>query len=104
MSAPELRFIDMQDALYEQEKWLRYLVLRRPIGLPEDAVLFPFEPESLHLLALESDRVVGCVLFHPESEREGRLYQMAVAEDRQRHGIGRLLVKHLEAHLKAKNF
>jgi ribosomal protein S18 acetylase RimI-like enzyme len=72
-------------------------VLREPLGFPRGAELFPFEAESLHLIALDGDRVVGCVLFHPEGRGTGRLFQMAVEPGRQGRGLGARLVRALEA-------
>lgn len=53
----------------------------------------------MSLLGQDSRKVVGCVLFYPNSKGSGRLFQMAVEPTRQRRGIGRRLVRHLEQHL-----
>lgn len=73
--------------------------------MTRDAVVFPFEGESMHLVAEDDDgRVIGCVLFHPESVSAGRLFQMAVHTDGQRGGLGRMLVTTLEAELRQRGF
>jgi predicted GNAT family N-acyltransferase len=95
----QLLFITPEDPLYEQELELRFQVLRAPLGHTRAQVPFPFERESLHLVARAAGRVLGCVLFHPHHARRGRLFQMAVAPERQRHGMGRVLVRTLEAEL-----
>jgi len=79
-------------------------VLRKPLGQGPDAVTFPFEAESLHLIALDAGRVVGCVLFHPEGPATGRLFQMAVEPDRQGTGLGTRLVRALEDEVSARGF
>ena len=79
-------------------------MLRKPLGQGRDAVEFPFEAESLHLVALDAGRVVGCVLFHPEGSATGRLFQMAVEPDRQGTGLGTRLVRALEDALSARGF
>ena len=99
----ELRFIDTRDPLYESETKLRSKILREPFGFPPGAEIFPFENASLHLVAVEGDAVVGCVLFHPEG-KTGRMYQMAVSEPHRGEGIGRRLVAELEEHLREKEF
>jgi predicted N-acetyltransferase YhbS len=99
-----LRFIDADDPLYPQELELRYRVLREPLGQSRAEVLFPFERESLHLLALDDTAVVGCVLFHAHDRRSGRLFQMAVAPAHQRRGLGQRLVRGLEAELRQRGF
>jgi len=79
-------------------------VLRQPLGFAPDAVVFAFEAESLHLVALDGGRVVACVLFHPEGAWTGRLFQMAVEPDRQGTGLGTLLVRALEAEAARRGF
>jgi predicted N-acetyltransferase YhbS len=97
--APRLRFITVEDPSYAGELELRYRVLREPLGRTREEVAFPFERESLHLVAEDGGRVAGCVLFRPESATAGRLFQMAVQVDRQRRGLGRSLVAALEEEL-----
>jgi len=97
-----LRFIAVDDAAYAGELELRYRVLREPLGMSRTAVPFPFERESLHLVAERDGEVVGCVLFHPETAAGGRLFQMAVATDHRRTGLGRRLVTALETELRRR--
>ena len=99
-----LRLIDPADPLYAQELELRFKVLRDPLGHARADVPYPFEAQCLHLLALEKGKVVGCVLFHPQSEHRGRLMQMAVHADHQKRGLGARLVKRLEDELRARGF
>lgn len=100
----ELRFVAPDDPLVAREIDLRFRVLRDPLGLGPDTVRFPYEHESLHLLAIAGGEVVGCVLFHPESATAGKLYQMAVAPERQRRGLGACLVRALESRLRGDGF
>lgn len=104
MSAETLRFVGLDAPEYAQELDLRWRVLRKPLGFAPDAVAFPFEAESLHLVALDAGRVVGCVLFHPEGTETGRLFQMAVEPDRQGTGLGTRLVRTLEVELARRGF
>ncbi|KAJ3060974.1 hypothetical protein HDU98_003096 [Podochytrium sp. JEL0797] len=108
-----LLFLDLtaDAALYQQERSLRFDVLRKPlidagmIAAPNDALTqpfaFPFEPQSVHLVAVDpAGDVVGCVLFHAEdASRSGRLYQMAVRKDQRGKRVGVSLVRTLEDHL-----
>lgn len=100
----DVRFVAPDAPLVARELDLRFRVLRDPLGLDPDTVHFPFEHESLHLLAIEAGEVVGCVLFHPESPTAGKLFQMAVAPERQRRGLGSRLVRTLEARLRQDGF
>ncbi|HYO56143.1 GNAT family N-acetyltransferase [Archangium sp.] len=98
----KLTFIDASHPLYPQELELRYQVLRAPLGFDRSSVKFPFDAESLHLVAVDDGRVVGCVLFHPEGPHTGRLFQMAVEPSRQKTGLGAQLVCTLEEALVAR--
>jgi hypothetical protein len=62
--------------LYEGERSVRFRVLRAHLGGQFIATgQAEAEKESIHLVAIHSDsnQVVGCVLYNPESTR---LYQM----------------------------
>ncbi len=104
MSGETLRLIGLDAPEYAQELDLRWRVLRQPLGFAPDAVAFPFEAESLHLVALEAGRVVGCVLFHPEGTETGRLFQMAIEPDHQGTGLGTRMVRELEDELARRGF
>lgn len=94
----EFKLIDTRDTMYNDELALRYELLRKPLGMPRGSEVFPFENKSLHLVAMERGKVIGCVLFKRE-KNTGRLFAMAVAEKFQGKGIGRRLVSELEKHL-----
>jgi ribosomal protein S18 acetylase RimI-like enzyme len=100
----ELRWLAVSDVLQESELDLRWRVLRAPLGHPREATPFPFERESLHLVAVEGASLVGCVLFHPEGPDTGRLFQMAVEPERQGQHIGQQLVRALEAEVARRGF
>jgi ribosomal protein S18 acetylase RimI-like enzyme len=100
----ELQWVEPSSPLHEAELELRWRVLRAPLGHPREATRFPFEDESLHLVALDADALVGCVLFHPEGGATGRLFQMAVEPARQGQGIGVRLVHTLETELARRGF
>ena len=92
-------------ALYQAERELRAAVLAAPVGLTE-AEFFPFELDSLHLVAVlpiregeSAPTAVGCVLFNPDQNGSGRLFQMAVAPSMEGCGLGARLVRELEAEL-----
>jgi ribosomal protein S18 acetylase RimI-like enzyme len=100
----DFQLIDPAHPSYPGELELRFRVLREPLGHTREQVKFPFEGESLHLVALEGSAVVGCVLFHPETPTGGRLFQMAVKADQQGTGLGRRLVEELERELQQRGF
>ncbi|WP_434346491.1 GNAT family N-acetyltransferase [Myxococcus virescens] len=97
-------FIHPAHPLYAGELELRFRVLREPLGFTRDDVAFPFEAQSLHLVAHQEEGVLGCVLFNPEDAHGGRLFQMAVASHLQGQGLGARLVRTLEAELVRRGF
>lgn len=101
----KIRRIDRHDPLYPQALALREEEILRPIGMDLAAfhAQFPGVEERLeHFVAivdvLGSPRVIGCASLLPNEPRVGvgRMMQMAVHRQRQREGIGRLLVSALE--------
>lgn len=63
----------------------------------------------MHVVAVDADeRVVGCVVFHPEGDgrgpNTGRLLQMAVDTSVQGTGVGRRLVETLEERLRQEGY
>ena len=82
----DLLLITPKHPLYTSELELRYRILREPIGHTRADVRFAFEDESLHLVAVAEQTVLGCVLFHPDNAGGGRLFQMAVHAAMQKQG------------------
>ncbi len=95
----KFRLIKMDDPKYLKEKLLRLEVLNKPLGLPPGSELLHVEGESLHFVALEKAKMVGCVLFHPETKESGRLYQLAVSQEYQGRGFSQKMVYALEKEL-----
>lgn len=74
---------------------LRHEILRK--GLPREAAIFEGDEDqsSLHWGAFSDDRLVGCVTLHAsrwDNEPAWQLRGMAVANDRQKAGVGRALL------------
>lgn len=93
----EISEIDTTGPLYVEACQLRYDLLRVPLGIThQDAEKFDFEKDAHHWVALNQGRVVGCVLLYVNPPKEGKLFQMVVAEDQQGKGIGVMLVNTLE--------
>lgn len=96
--------ITLSDPRYSEEVDLRYRVLRAPLGFRREDVQYPHDRDSLHLVGVLEGRVVACVLFLPELPTSGRLLQMAVEPELQGRGLGRELVRALEAEVRRRGF
>lgn len=100
----KFKFITPNHAYYPQELMLRWEVLRKPLGLPPGSEVFDGENESVHLIAMEDKKIVGCVLFHPESKTSGRISQLALSEEYRGRGFGRKLLATLERFLSTQGY
>lgn len=98
----EFVWIDTKHPLYQSERKLRFELLYRPFGFFELEELST-EEQSLHLVAIKDNQVIGCVLFHPEGGT-GRMQQLAVSSDHQARGVGTQLVRELEKRLQEDGF
>ncbi len=95
----KFRFIAPNGPDYAAERMLRWEVLRKPLGMPPGSEKLPEEDQSFHLIASIGKKIVGCVCFFPETETNGRIFQMAVSEEYQGRGLGRQLFQTLERSL-----
>lgn len=87
---------------YEAERMLRWEVLSKPLGMPPGSEVLLEEMQSMHLIAMDGKRLVGCVCFYPESGTNGRIFEMAVSEEYQGRGFGRQLLHTMECMLVQK--
>ena len=87
----------MTDPRYQLERRLRNKILLQPIGV-EDFGWEQKDQHSLHFIAELEDKLVGCALLCLEQkidQNRGQLLQMAVTDQFQSLGIGRLLIEAL---------
>lgn len=97
----DIRLIQPEGQLYQQERLLRNKVLLRPIGIP-DFGWEHLDQQAWHFVALKEGRVIGCVVLARLNEHiDTQLMQMAVEDDFQGQGIGSRLVKALLEFAKA---
>ena len=88
--------IKIDNPLYEKERELRNKILLRPIGVPDNAWEMHDE-KSWHFVALDKNKVIGCVVLVPLDDKNNKvqLIQMAVEDSYQRKGIGKKMVHEL---------
>jgi len=98
----KFKWITINNVEYGSAKMLRWEMLHKPLGLAPETKEMPEETNSLHLIALDSKKVVGSVSFLPESEIKGRMYQMVMSEEYRGKGFGRKLLYRLEEGLEKK--
>jgi predicted GNAT family N-acyltransferase len=91
-----LKIIDHGTKEYEEMVKLREEILRKPLGLSFSTEELEAEKDDLLLAAYEDDQLLGCCMLVQEGEDTVRLRQMAVVDDLQGKGIGRVLMQFAE--------
>ncbi len=90
---------------YRLECALRNDVLRKPLGLALTVEELAKEEGQLHFGLFEpDDNLVACVVAVKLSPTDARIRQMAVSPIHQRRGVGKRLMKELEANLRSRGF
>ena len=85
------------EADFEMYYNLRDEVLRAPWQQPRGSERAPDDATAIHALLLdETGRAAGVCRLHLETPQEGQLRFMAIREDLQNKGLGRLLMEFLE--------
>lgn len=85
-----------------KEEWdkyyqLRWEVLRKPWNQPIGSEKDSSEDTSIHFMAIDDDNeILGVCRLQKNSETEGQIRFMAVAEKAQGKGIGKLLINAVE--------
>ena len=78
---------------------LRYRVLREKFGLPKGTEKDDYEPISLHFIAVDDkkeEEIIGAVKMFEKAPGIAQFSHLAVAENYQGKGIGRMLVDMVE--------
>ncbi len=86
---------------------LRYRVLREPFGLPKGTEKDDYEPISLHFIAVDDrkpEEIIGAVKMFEKAPGIAQFSHLAVNENHQGQGIGRLLVDTVEEHARQMGY
>lgn len=79
---------------------LRDAILRKPLGLKFTKEYLDAEKDDIHFAVYSEGDLVACMVLHPYSDTHLKMRQVAVAEDKQKQGIGKAMV--LASHELAK--
>lgn len=97
MNQPEITVREPRNAEeWQQYYHLRWHVLRRPWGQPEGSEKDSQEDTTWHRAVFIDDSLVGVSRLQLNSPEEGQIRYMAIADNQQGKGLGRLLVVALE--------
>ena len=75
---------------------LRWRILRAPWNQPKGSEQDELEGQSIHIMVVENDEVIGIGRAHFNSDEVAQLRYMAVNEDWQGKGVGKLILDELE--------
>ena len=83
---------------------LRREILRRPLGLDFMPQQLADEATDIHLAGIVEGQVVACLILTPVGNESAHMRQVAVVPERQRQGLGRLIVEASEGVARNKGF
>ena len=94
----EVRRIEFESQDYFQSLGLRYEVLRRPLALHFDTNDLKKEGSDIHVAAFFDSRLIGCLILSEITDNPFvyKMRQVAVSDDFQRKGVGKLMVEFCE--------
>lgn len=97
-SAIHLRFqtVPYGSSEYRETVALRSAILRRPLGLVFSPEQLAAERNDRHLACYLGERLAGCLILRGLDRERVQMRQVAVQEDLQGRGIGRVLVQEAE--------
>jgi len=96
------KFIGLSDPYYREELMLRWETLEKAKGLPPGLETPAEERESFHLIALEKKDLVGCIVCHPQSETEGKIFSIALSDEYKGKPFSRKMLTTMEEFLMNK--
>ncbi len=100
----QLKFVKHGSADYQKTINLRYDILRAPLGLVFTPKQLAEEANQFHLACFEETEVVGCIVLMDKEQGKVKMRQVAVAEEKQKSGIGTLMTEYLEKWMQENNY
>jgi len=104
MNSFTIRETAYQSPEYQQSVSLREAVLRQPIGMVLTSADLQQDAGDRHIVCIEADRLLGCLVLSPQSADEIQVRQVVVDPQIQRRGIGRALMAFAEDVSRAHGF
>lgn len=75
---------------------LRWRILRAPWNQPKGSEQDELEGQAIHIIAVENDKIIGCGRAHFNSDEEAQIRYMAVENQWQGRGVGKMILDELE--------
>ncbi|MDA3814269.1 MAG: GNAT family N-acetyltransferase, partial [Candidatus Cloacimonetes bacterium] len=78
---------------------LLWRILRKPWDQPKGSEQDEMDENSIHIMAISNNKIVGCGRGHFNSTKQAQIRYMAVDDDSRRQGVGLRILKALEEEL-----
>jgi N-acetylglutamate synthase-like GNAT family acetyltransferase len=88
--------VPLTDEEFDKYYDLRWRILRAPWNQPKGSEKDELEGNSIHIIAIIEGEIVGCGRIHFNSIDEAQIRYMAVENELQGRGIGKLILNELE--------
>ncbi len=88
--------IEFGSDLYQEMLLLRDEMLRKPIGLKHSEADLQKEPAYRHFGIVQENRMIACLMVVPHTDELVQVRQMAVLEELQGQGYGRVIMTRVE--------
>ena len=88
---------------FKKYNLFRWEILRTPIGKSIESIKDEHEDSSYHLIGLSNNEIIACGRLHLNNANEAQIRYMAIDEHFQGKGIGKKIIKLLEAEAKKQN-
>ncbi len=98
----QFKVISLSDPYYRDELMLRWEAIEKPKGLPPGSERLREEREGFHFVAIEKKQLVGCIVCHPQSASEGKIFHLAFSEEYKGRPFSRQMLGALEEFLMDK--
>jgi GNAT superfamily N-acetyltransferase len=104
MNEVTVELIDTPSPAYQQVWDLREEILRKPLGMSLKNEDLSRDHDDAILAAICDERVIGCVMGHNVNADTLQLRQMAVYNEWQGKGIGRILINAAEDYARRNGY
>ena len=91
-----ISIINSSSPKYQPVFNLRDEILRKPLGLSLKNEDMSRDHKNIIFIAEHGDKIIGCVLLEPKDPETAKLRAMAVYNEWQGKGVGKMLVQALE--------
>lgn len=91
-----LKLVPHGSNFYKETVELRYEILRKPLGLDFTDAQLAAESSDFHFALYKNNKLAACLVMTPLVNGDIKMRQVAVAENLQGQGLGKILVQFSE--------